>query len=115
MTQEALPRSRRPRFTVVKLIRVGIGIYLAWTVVKYGISYFRTNFRLKRAIAAADRLDPNWRLNDLWAKRSIPAASDNSIQVVDVALQGMTRPWPQASRATAGGPDECKDRSREGL
>jgi hypothetical protein len=62
----------------------GAGAYLSWQV----------NRRLADATAAADRDDPDWRLDDLLAHRDPVPDSENSALVVAEALTILPEGWP---------------------
>ena len=52
--------------------------------------------RLEEAIAAADRDDPNWRVNDLIAHREPVPDAENSALVLAEALALLPESWPNA-------------------
>jgi hypothetical protein len=58
----------------------------------------RIDRRLARAIAAADRDDPYWRLDDLIARREPVPDSENSALVLARVLAILPRNWPGSSR-----------------
>jgi hypothetical protein len=72
-------------------VLIALGVYL------YAAS--SSSSRLKRAIATADRLDPNWRLGPLIERRFKPKDDDNSAEVV-IAMANVT---PRRLRGSAPG------------
>jgi len=62
----------------------GTGYSLGWSLDR----------RLERATAAADRDDPNWRINDLMAAREKVPDAENSAWVVGEALSHLPENWP---------------------
>jgi hypothetical protein len=73
----------------------GTATYLARTVDR----------RLKAAIAAADRDDRWWRLNDLMAHREVVPDAENAALVVGRALALLPARWPAGPAPRAGGPN----------
>jgi hypothetical protein len=68
------------------------GAYLAWTVAH----------RLEAATAAADEDDPNWRLDDLLARREPVPYAKNAAVVVAEALELLPEGWPVGPVPPAG-------------
>jgi hypothetical protein len=79
---------------LVLAIPFGTGIYLWWTVDR----------RLADAIAAADRDDPNWRLDDLMAHRDAVPDAENAALVVAEALPLLPESWPTEPAPPPGQP-----------
>ncbi len=71
---------------VVLAIAFCAGIYAQRTVSR----------RLEEAIAAADRDDPNWRIDDLMAHREPVPDAENSALVLAEALALLPESWPHA-------------------
>ena len=71
-----------------------VGVYL-WRVV---------DRRLTDAIAAADRDDPFWRLDDLIAHREPVSDAENSALVVEQVLSSVPEGWPGGPRPLPGVP-----------
>ncbi len=64
--------------------------------------------RLSKAIAAADRDDPNWRLDDLLAHRTPLPDAENSATIVAQVLELIPGNWPAAPPAPPGYPNPPK-------
>jgi hypothetical protein len=60
--------------------------------------------RLTEATGAADRDDPNWRIDDLLAHRESIPDEENSALVVTAALEGLPENWPAGRRIVPGQP-----------
>ena len=58
--------------------------------------------RLAAAIAAADRDDPNWRLDDLLAHRALVPDALNSAPVMDEVLALVPEGWPKSRDRVSG-------------
>jgi hypothetical protein len=71
----------------------GFGVYVRWFVDR----------RLADAIAAADRDDPHWRLNDLMARREPVPDAENSAVVVGEVLAILPGEWPASPPPPPGG------------
>ena len=52
--------------------------------------------RLAAAIAAADRDDPFWRLDDLMAHREVVPDAENSARVLAGAIELLPENWPRS-------------------
>jgi hypothetical protein len=78
------PASKWKLVVVVVLaapVLIAVGAYL--------YAFSSTSGRLRRAIAAADQLDPHWRLGELIDRRFKPKDSENSAEVV-IAMANVT-------------------------
>ena len=85
---------RRPALLAIAC-GLGTGAYLGRIVDR----------RLEEAIAAADREDPNWRIDDLLAHRDVVPDDENSAIVVAEALERLPDTWPPARAAAPGQPN----------
>jgi hypothetical protein len=72
----------------------GSGIYLGWMVDR----------RLAAATRAADRDDPNWRLDDLMANRDPVPDEENSALLVAAVVSLLPEYWPSGPAAEPGKP-----------
>jgi hypothetical protein len=63
------------------------------------------NRRLADAIAAADRDDPYWRVDDLMAHREQVSDAENSALVLAGAVENLPANWPWGSSPAVGQPD----------
>lgn len=82
---------------------LAVGVYLGWWVDR----------RLADAIAAADRDDPFWRLDDLMAHREPLPDEENAALVVAEALQRLPENWPGSPRPLPGQPTPIPTEVRE--
>lgn len=99
-----VPRTRK-RLVWPWLAGVPLLLVLAAT---FGIAvYFRNvvNAKLSRSVAAADRDDPCWRLNDLLAHREAVPDAENSAPVVAEALVNIPDDWPWPPEQPRGVPN----------
>jgi hypothetical protein len=78
----------------VLAVAFGTGVYLGRMVDR----------RLAAAIAAADRDDPYWRLDDLMAHREPVPDAENSALVVAEALAHLPENWPRGPAPQPGAP-----------
>ncbi len=109
--QEIRPRRRKWVFislTVAAAPLIGLGFFL-------GIYLYRTSQadrQLEEAIAEADRLDPDWRFEELEQKRAaVPESENAASQVLAVKRLLPNLPWPgQRARASQrAGQDQPRD------
>ncbi len=59
----------------------------------------KSTAQLTKAVADADRDDPNWRMQNLLAHRKVVTEDKNSALVVADALEGIPEDWPKAENA----------------
>ena len=59
--------------------------------------------QLAEAIAAADRDDAHWRLDDLLAHREVVPDPENSALVMKEVHEVLPEKWPERDRSNAGG------------
>ena len=85
-------------------VAFGTGVYLGRMV----------NHRLAAAIAAADRDDPYWRIDDLMAHREPVPDAENSALVVAEVLALLPENWPRARRP-ARDAETARHRGEAGL
>ena len=79
---------------VVMTLAYGAGVYLAHLV----------DHRLAEAIAAADRDDPNWRIDDLMEHREpIPDLENSALVVADV-VSLLPENWPSGPARSSANP-----------
>src|SRR5437899_9661905 len=81
--QPARPRRRRLRLILGGVLLAAIALVVGG----YFYSSYVTEKRLQAAIAAADRDDPYWRLEDLEAQREAIPDGENSALIVLAAAQ----------------------------
>jgi hypothetical protein len=80
---------------LVLLAALGTGLYLKLVVDR----------RLAAAIAAADRDDPFWRLDDLMAHREVVPVAENSARVLAAAIERLPENWPAGPSPPPGQPN----------
>ena len=103
----ASPRVRRGRWLWIGLWLAGsFALLLQATAFGVGVYFGRlVDQRLTRAIAEADRVDPNWRLDDLLATRDSVPDEENSALVVAEALALLPERWPFGPFLVPGRPN----------
>jgi hypothetical protein len=65
-------------------------------MVLFGYRSLRDEWRLRTAIAEADRLDPGWRWEEIWARRRVVKDEENSATRVLRAVALLPKQWPSA-------------------
>ena len=93
----AVPQLAKPR-SYWKPVLLGIGgvillIFVALGVVAWQIQS-SIDRRLDAAIADADRLDPGWRLEEVFANRFDPPDGEDSADHVLVVIDRLPEGWP---------------------
>jgi hypothetical protein len=81
--QPARPRRRRLRLILAGILLAAVAVVVG----AYFYSAYEAEKRLQAALAAADRDDPNWRLEDLEAHRDAVPDAQNSALIVESAQQ----------------------------
>jgi hypothetical protein len=66
--------------------------------------------RLNDAVSAADKDDPNWRLDDLWENRQPVPDAENSALIVAQALSKLPESWPSGPAPPPGQPKQAPSR-----
>lgn len=89
---------------------VGVLVFLILVVftVAFGTGVYARRIvdrRLAAALVAADRDDPNWRLDDLMAARDVVPDAENSAIVVARVVDMMPKNWPGAPITNPGVPN----------
>ena len=69
------------------------------------------NRRLAVAMAAADRDDPHWRLDDLLEHREFVPDAENSSLVLAQSIELLGKHWPSPS-ASGGSAERCQQPDR---
>ncbi len=101
-TETGVPRTKR---RVWLWLISGSSILLVVTIILGSlILKWQVENRLSRAIAAADRDDPNWRIGDVMANRITIPDAENSALVVAAALKHLPENWPDAPWPGSGLP-----------
>ena len=77
----------RRALTALLLAVVGAGVYFAYR-------HYRTVAALEEALAALDRDEPGWRLQQIEAARTRVPDGENSARVVIAANGLLPRGWP---------------------
>lgn len=104
VTMPAGPTPLRRRRRWPWLVGVPLALLLA---VAFGAGVYAGRLvdrRLAAAIAAADRDDPDWRLDDLLAHREPVPEAENSALVVAEAVAQLPENWPSPHRTAPGAP-----------
>lgn len=99
---EWLRRRRLKRALIALLATCPLVLVIGgWAYLRYA-----AGSKLSRAIAAADRLDPGWRLAEIEAKRAVVPAAENSAPRVRSAYAQIPRTWLKPKpRGAEGDPD----------
>ena len=84
------------------LLGVPVLFVLAVALLMWGYSRRMSKGRLADAIAAADRDDPNWRLDDLMAHREPVPDAENSALIVAKVLSLLPDYWPSGPKPQSG-------------
>src|SRR5438132_6345599 len=100
--EHVLPRPRRIRRTLVGTILACIGLMVS----AYFYEGYTARKRLEAAIAAADRMDPYWRLEDLEAHREKLPDDKNSAVVIAAVVPVLPGSW---SKFVAGNDFQSRD------
>src|SRR5436309_80636 len=90
LTEEAAVPWWRKRWVLAGLAPLVLALAAAW----YGFVYFAADHRLNVALAAAEALDPGWRLEELEVKRAILADEENAGVCVLAAKKLLPAQWP---------------------
>jgi hypothetical protein len=98
------PRPRRRRRLWPWLIGSPIFLFMAVAIGSWIYLSRMVDHRLADAIAAADRDDPHWRIDDLMANRESVPDAENSAIVVSEALKLLPESWPFSPRPPRGQP-----------
>lgn len=106
---------RRPSLSLKDLIFAALGVVSVTIVaVPFGLGVYAGRYidrRLAAAIAAANRDDPHWRLDDLMANRAAVPDEENSALIVEEVLAYMPESWPGGERDPSGGQTESSARA----
>src|SRR5437773_11649690 len=98
-TRNAENAMAKPRSRLLRRRWLLLAITLAWIGLVASVwVYFRlaAEAELRSAIEAADRQDPNWRLEDIEAARPSIPDEKNGALVVIAALQDLPKDWGRA-------------------
>jgi hypothetical protein len=106
----SLPRRRRKRLFLGGAALLVLAAAGAW----YAFLYYANDRRLNAAIAAADRLDPGWRMAELEARRAVLPDEENSAVRVQAAYELLTLRWP-AWDQVLGEEDPKAEQERQAL
>ncbi len=94
LAKERVYRPRRAWWGPGRWVALGVLGFLLLTLAVGAYVESSVHQRLAAAEAAADRDDPNWRLDDLIAQREVVPDGENSAKVVALALGRMPNAWP---------------------
>jgi hypothetical protein len=98
--RHSTPRKKRGR----RLAIVTFGLVALLITVAIGAVLFAKSYagrRLAAAIAAADRADPHWRLDDILATDQKLSDAENSAHVVADVIKLLPENWPSGPRPSA--------------
>jgi hypothetical protein len=99
-----------PRSGCLKRLVLGIGlVILVLVCLVLGVSYYfryTGNSRLTAALAATDHLDPNWRWEELEAKRTAVPPAENAALRLDEIVARLPKDWPASQRVSPDAPPD---------
>ena len=106
MADDDSPKVKRRGFW---LWLIGVPLLLLLVTVALTVSYMRStgNQRLATAVAAADRDDPYWRLDDLLAHREQVPDAENSALVAAKAVALLPKDWLTPRGRATGAPTDA--------
>jgi hypothetical protein len=105
---EAPASPRRRKRLVLGLGLLVLALAAAW----YAFLYHATNRRLSAALAAADRLDPGWHLEELEARRTDLPEEENSAVRVRAIHRLLPLRWPDWEYPVSSPESQAADRER---
>ena len=116
-SRRSVPSKPAPRTAWLWITAAGllVGILIASVIgFQSGVIVARSvESRLEAAIAAADRDDPNWRLDDLLANRVIVLDEENSANVMDQIVAILPEGWLASTKPAVDGHSERLLRVKE--
>jgi hypothetical protein len=97
MTDHAAARPRVSRWLIAAgLLVLIVGGWFGYVSLRMRAQRAAAEAELREAIAEADRLDPGWRLEELEAKRALPAGADNGADCIRKARALLPALWPDS-------------------